>query len=130
MDSCFVDTSWWKALVDEKDEFHSRTEKWKGKDIRLVTTNYIIDEMFTLVRVKCGLEKCHKLSEILEATSTILSIERVRAQDERKAWEWFWKDWSKLSFTDCTSFVVMERLGLKDVLTFDEHFLQAGFNIC
>lgn len=35
------------------------------------------------------------------------------------------KDWS---LTDCTSFVVMEAEGLKDALTGERHFEQAGFN--
>lgn len=30
-------------------------------------------------------------------------------------------------FTDCTSFVVMRELRLKDVLTIDRRFRQAGF---
>ena len=34
------------------------------------------------------------------------------------------KDWS---FTDCISFVVMQRFGLKDALTVDHHFGQAGY---
>jgi hypothetical protein len=34
------------------------------------------------------------------------------------------KDWS---LTDCISFVVMERRGIRDALTGDRHFEQAGF---
>ena len=36
------------------------------------------------------------------------------------------KGWS---LTDCISFVVMEREGIRDALTGDRHFEQAGFNI-
>jgi uncharacterized protein len=32
------------------------------------------------------------------------------------------------SFTDCFSFSVMRRLGLRDALTADAHFRHAGFN--
>jgi predicted nucleic acid-binding protein len=34
------------------------------------------------------------------------------------------KDWS---LTDCTSFVVMENENIKEALTADRHFEQAGF---
>ena len=33
------------------------------------------------------------------------------------------KGWS---FTDCTSYVVMERLGIETALAFDDHFRQFG----
>jgi predicted nucleic acid-binding protein len=33
----------------------------------------------------------------------------------------------EFSFTDCTSFVVMRQLKLREVLTTDHHFAQAGF---
>jgi len=33
----------------------------------------------------------------------------------------------RYSFTDCTSFVVMKELKLKDALTTDRHFLKMGF---
>ena len=33
------------------------------------------------------------------------------------------------SFTDCTSFVVMRELGIREALTTDRHFVQAGFGI-
>jgi len=35
------------------------------------------------------------------------------------------KDWS---VTDCVSFVVMEQHGMKEALTADHHFAQAGFH--
>jgi hypothetical protein len=32
------------------------------------------------------------------------------------------------SFTNCTSFVVMREMGLRDALTTDRHFAAAGFH--
>lgn len=50
-----------------------------------------------------------------------------------KAWNLFkrYKDIPKLSFTDCTSFVIMQERGIKYVFTGDTHFEQVnlGFQI-
>lgn len=131
-ETIFIDTAFFKALVDENDDFHQEaieifTKLAHQKD-PLVTTNFILDETVTLIRVRCGLERVKKFQERL-AKFTELQLIRVSVQDEANAWDWFWNDWSKLSFTDCVSFAVMKRLGIEKVATFDEHFKKAGFEI-
>lgn len=129
----FLDSSFFKALIDIKDEFHTQAVKiWKiiaDQDVNFITTNYILDETFTLIRVKCGLQAVTDFRERLSAGLKRMKIIRVLLTDEEKAWKWFLKDWSNLSFTDCVSFAVMERLELKRVATFDHHFSKAGFKI-
>ncbi len=129
----FLDSSFFKALIDIKDDFHSPAVKiWKRmaeQDVKLITINYILDETFTLIRVKCGLLAVIDFRERLSAGLKRMKIIRVLLTDEEKAWKWFLKDWSNLSFTDCVSFAVMQRLELKRVATFDQHFSKAGFKI-
>ena len=128
----FVDTAFFKALADEKDDFHQSAikifEKFKEEQSELITTNFILDETITLIRVRCGLERVRMFRRIIASLSP-LKIIRVLTQDEEKAWDWFWNNWKNLSFTDCTTFAVMKRLDLKEVATFDKHFTQAGFKI-
>ena len=131
--SIFIDTSWFKALLDSKDDFHSASisqmERLNSKNYFLITTNFVVDETLTLIRARAGLPLALKFGDTLLEMSKILKLVRVLEIDEKEAWGWFIKDWSKLSFTDCTSFAVMKRLGLVDAATFDKHFAKAGFNI-
>lgn len=93
----------------------------------MITTNYILDETFTLVRQRCGVKVLNIFRELLARSSEIIALERVLIKDEEAAWEWMIKDWSKLSYTDCISFAVMKRLEVREVVTFDVHFSRAGF---
>lgn len=57
----------------------------------------------------------------------MIPLVRVTPADERKAWEMFKRYTDKrFSFTDCTSFVLMRRLGLQAAFAFDEDFRQFG----
>ncbi len=129
----FVDSSFLKAFIDENDDFHKQAIKifeiLKSRSDSLITSNYILDETFTLVRNKCGLERVKQLVDALDEFDIGLKIIRVLIEDENNAWDWFWKDWSKLSFTDCVSFSVMKRLNINKVATFDAHFSRAGFEV-
>jgi len=129
----FIDTSWYKAFLDVKDEFHNlaidQYEKLKSSKTLFITTNFIIDESLTLIRMKSGLPTALNFRDMLFEMVDVLKIVRVMPNDETEAWKWFPKDWRRLSFTDCTSFAVMKRIDLKDVATFDQHFTRAGFNI-
>lgn len=129
----YLDSSLFKALVDETDDFHRKAqtiwEKLLKEKVQLTTSNYILDETFTLIRIKCGLDKAKKLRIILSGYADNLAIKRVTARDEARAWDWFIKEWSGLSFTDCVSFALMKRLDFDRVATFDDHFSRAGFQI-
>lgn len=129
----FVDTSWFKAFSDPKDDFYKSAigqyKTIKENNIKLITTNYILDESYTLIRKRVGYQSVMDFNEMLPSLVGTLKLVRITPHDEFEAWTWFKKDWSDLSFTDCTSFAVMKRLELKDVATFDNHFARAGFTI-
>jgi len=54
-------------------------------------------------------------------TGEALVQRALRLYDERPDKEW--------SLTDCLSFLVMERQRIRDALTTDHHFEQAGFRV-
>lgn len=129
----FVDTSFFKAFIDKNDEFNNQALqiliKLKSSNSLLVTSNYILDETFTVIRSKCTLDLAKDFKKALEEFEGNLYIVRVLVKDERDAWEYFLKDWRNLSFTDCVSFAMMKRLGIIRAATFDNHFQRAGFQI-
>ena len=129
----FVDSSFFKAIIDKRDDFNKEANKiWvklEKEKVILITSNYILDETFTLIRTKCGLKIVNAFRENLAESSKVLKFVRITINDEAEAWNWFLNDWSKLSFTDCVSFAVMKRLKLTRAATFDQHFKKAGFII-
>ena len=67
------------------------------------------------------------MGEYIRKSPGIINYYRITAEDENRAWEIAknYKD-KTFSFTDCTSFAVCERLKIKEVFAFDEHFKQFG----
>ena len=54
----------------------------------------------------------------------------MTAADELAAWKLFLdRPDKRYSFTDCTSFALMRRLGIEVALALDDHFRQEGFEV-
>lgn len=95
----------------------------------LVTTDYVVDETLTLVRMRLGLPAAEAWWSQVDG-STRVRWQWIDPSRAEKARGLFFRHHDKeYSFTDCTSFVVMRELRLRDVLTTDRHFRQAGFQI-
>jgi hypothetical protein len=122
----FVDTSAWFALAYEGDPYHIAAQSFIAPSSRLVTTNFVIDETITLTLVRLGYWPARALGEKLWSEQYARLIHVTKA-DQRAAWELFKAyDDKVFSFTDCTSFAVMERLGLEYAFAFDADFEQTG----
>ena len=123
----FVDTSAWYALVDKSDRDHTSAVTSVKKLTRpLITTNYILDETVTLIKVKLGPRIAIDFGQKLWNQELAIRI-RILEKDEQRAWELFSQyDDKGFSFTDCTSFAVMERMKIDTAFAFDEHFTQYG----
>jgi predicted nucleic acid-binding protein len=131
MKGLFVDTAGWVACIDAADPAHDGSaaarDTWLREGGVLITTDYIADETLTLLRVRLGLGTAEAWWQQVE-TSPRLRWEYVGLAQADKARGLFFRYRDKeFSFTDCTSFVVMRQLKLREVLTTDHHFAQAGF---
>lgn len=127
----FVDTSFWIALFDRSDAAHDDvTAFWQelaGRPVRLTTSDYVLDEAYTFLRRHVGLQAAVDLHDAIQA-SRLIQVAEVRAPIRAAAWDTLVKYQDKvLSFTDCTSFVLMWRMGLTEALTLDADFAQVGF---
>src|SRR5450631_1541300 len=123
MKRVFVDTSAWYAYVNAADSDHRRVDRLlTRKDIRLVTSNFVFDEIVTLCLFRLGRFVALKVGNVLLAAG-FLDFVRVTPPDEKAAWSLFSDRNDKTySFTDCTSFVLMRRLDIKQALTTDADF--------
>jgi hypothetical protein len=122
----FVDTGAWFAASVPSDADHAQAKAFIASNAEpFVTSDYIYDELLTLFRSR-GAE--HRAKEwIAKLRSEKCEIESVTRDDIERATAVFFdyadKAWS---FTDCTSFVVIERLGIDRAFSFDDHFRQFG----
>lgn len=125
-EAIFADTSAWFAIKDAGDAGHASAMNFMSQRPYLVTTDFVIDETITLVRAHLGHRDAVDIGERLWR-GEMATIIWVTPEDEQAAWELFKRyDDKEFSFTDCTSLVVMRRLGLSHAFTFDEDFEQTG----
>ncbi|WP_258360070.1 type II toxin-antitoxin system VapC family toxin [Moorella sulfitireducens] len=129
----FIDTSAWIALYDRDDAHHQAAANFFTPDnlreyrLTPVTTNFVFAEVYTYF--------CRNHSAAIYIGKTLkesktLRIVRVEEADEAIAWEIARKYADKdFSYTDCTSFAVMQRLNCRKAFTFDNHFRQMGFEV-
>ena len=127
----FVDSgAWFAAQVVDAAHHKDAASALKGLlalPIVLVTTNHIVGETYTLLRVTRGYDACRRFLESLEQTRR---LERIFvSQDlERRAFAILdrYRD-HDFSFVDATSFAFMRAERIRHAFAFDSHFAAAGF---
>jgi hypothetical protein len=133
MTGLFVDTSGWMACADAADP--DCLPCWGARDQALeagrllVTTDFIVDEALTLIRIRLGLQAAESWWRQVDGSAR-LRWERIDSKRFERARGLFFQHRDKdYSFTDCTSFVVMRELRLSQALATDRHFRQMGFTV-
>ncbi|AFY30643.1 type II toxin-antitoxin system VapC family toxin [Calothrix sp. PCC 7507] len=124
----FVDTSAWFAGIVPSDTNYQAASSWVNQNTQpLITTDYIVDETLTLLRTRGENLRAISLGEAF-FSDILTTIYYLTEEDIQQTWQIFRqfsdKNWS---FTDCSSFFVMNKLHLTQAFTFDHHFRQFGF---
>jgi len=131
MKAVFVDTMGWFSLLNQRDAWHERAcdvmHQLSLARTPLFTTDYVADETATLLKVRGATHAIDSFFELLDIsralTMTTIGSERFAAAKNLFLRR---KDHG-YSFTDVTSFVVMDELRIREALTHDSHFVEAGF---
>lgn len=129
MEHLFVDTSAWFAFANRKDKQHTKVSRLLNAfPGRLLTSNFVFDETVSLCRYRLGHQAAQTVGSVLLDPNEVDLIQ-VTVEDERVAWELFCgRTDQQYSFTDCTSFALMGRLGLTKALALDSDFSTEGFH--
>lgn len=133
----FIDTWGWVSIHNKREPQHEEVKSFYD-NFRLqvgiaYTTDYILDETFTMFFRRLPFFQAREsMKRIDEATHKgYLQLERITHErfEEAKRLRLRFQDKPQISFTDLTSMVVMDELGISDILTGDAHFTQVGMDI-
>ena len=128
MKTTFIDTVFVVALVNCRDQCHARAvelaEQYEGQ--RFVVTDAVLIEIGNALARHYKREAAEAIERFL--SSDDVEVVRLTAASFAEAFALYKihrdKGWG---MTDALSFAAMRRLGITEALTFDEHFVQAGF---
>ena len=111
----FLDTSYILALILKDDTFHSQariiSELFETDTISIITTELVLIEIAdSLAKIKVR----HKCIPIINKLRTTIKVINIKEDDLASTWDLFDKRIDKeWGFTDCYSFIVMEKLKIK-----------------
>jgi len=134
-----IDTWGWYALGNVRERQHNEIKTFYEESRKtgavIYTTDYILDEMITLLYRRISAFTARSFTHrVMDAVDRgYLRLEEITATRFRHAWglRQRFHDKPMISFTDLTSFVVMQDLRLTHVLTDDANFTQIamGFHV-
>lgn len=129
---CFVDSVCWIALLNADDDLHNEVDveykKLMRAGFRFVTSTTILNEVANSL---CKPKYREAIVEFYKRLQSSSCVEIVFVN--KSLWSSGWKLYEdrpdkEWSLTDCISMVIMDDYDLRDVVTNDKHFNQAGFN--
>ncbi len=129
----FVDTPGWLALEDGTDPANAPTTKESRRLLQegfhYVTTNFVLDEVYTILKSRAGHAAAIRFGEKVRASS-LVAVLIVSPAMEDEAWRFFeHQSASSASYTDFVSWAVMRKRAIHAALTSDLEYISAGFEV-
>lgn len=128
MAALFADTFYFIALLDSSDASHPQAVAWaRQKGVSFVTTEYVLLELGDAFHAPGQREEFAVFHDAVRADSKFRVLPAGPALYSaglnlfRRRRDKYWQ------LTDCISFAVMKEHRLREALTGDAHFEQAGF---
>lgn len=134
MTAVFADTSYWVAIIDPRDQWHSKASSVGRSldNVLLLTTDEVLIELLAFFSAFDPRMRQY-VAEFVRALLASESHVQVVAQSRESflaGLDLYEKRQDKnYSLVDCVSMQLMKAEGLTDVLTNDGHFSQEGFEI-
>lgn len=136
MELIFLDTSLLVAYYNADDTNHTKARELirdiEGKRVVFLISDYIFDEILTVLLVRAGKEMAIKVCNAILRDTELGNIRLIHINEEvftKAAMIFVQFVDKKWSFTDCTSYVLMKSKGITKCASFDEHFSQFGFDV-
>lgn len=131
MTRLFADTSYWIALLNPRDELHPKAVALTQQmgEARILTTEMVLVELLnsfseggaSVRRAAAGAVAALRRSPSVIVRPQTPEQFALGLEDYARAAD---KEWS---LTDCVSFHIMQEEGIRSALTYDRHFVQAGY---
>lgn len=124
----FIDSSYFIALYNENDSLHEKAivigKRLEQKGVVMVTSSYVFNETVTVLSQRVGRNTALLVGRYFQEEMEVPMM-WIDEDLHALAWQIFEKVGDKdISFTDCSIIAVMQAEHIKNLLTFDKHFLK------
>lgn len=118
----FVDSSVWFAAANKRDSNNAAAVHLLRQPDDLLTSNLIVTETWLLINSRTGFADAQTFWGRMRRST--VHVAQVLPGDMEQAWAVaeHYSD-QRFSLIDCSSFVLMERLGITRAISFDNDFV-------
>jgi predicted nucleic acid-binding protein len=121
----FIDTCALVAMSVPEDPYNNAAKSEYRKILHgtfsQLTSDYVLDETYTLLSARRGHHKAVAFMDSFDNSGVeVLRLNEPIELDAKKLFRKY--DFSRLSFTDCTTVALINAHRISHLFTFDEHF--------